>query len=265
MRRRIADAASATRRPGTASNRRGGLVDIEFIAQYLHAARGGAAAAGAAAATPPPRLAALGAAGALAAARPPRELSASARAAGAMSRALLKLTVEEPFDEAAAPPALAARCWRAAPARLTSPALEADMDAAAARALAHWYERLIAAPAARRADAIAASQPDRRGDERHEHRGRRQGPGFHAADRRRRQRSPCRSSRARRWCSISIPRTTPRAAPPRPAAFATRFPDYGKTGADGDRHLARTRSPRTTSSRRSTSCRSSSPPTARAR
>ena len=47
--------------------------------------------------------------------------------------------------------------------------------------------------------------------------------------------------------------------------FRDTFPDYGKTGADGDRRLARTPSPRTTSSRRSTSCPSPSPPTPTAR
>ena len=43
--------------------------------------------------------------------------------------------------------------------------------------------------------------------------------------------SPCPSSPAKKWCCISTQRTTPRAAPPRPAGFATRFPDYGGTGA----------------------------------
>ena len=47
--------------------------------------------------------------------------------------------------------------------------------------------------------------------------------------------------------------------------FRDALPELRQDRRHGDRHLARTRSPRTTSSRRSTSCRSSSPPTARAR
>ncbi len=70
-----------------------------------------------------------------------------------------------------------------------------------------------------------------RGSKHHERQDRRQGARFHAADRRRRQGHAWRSSRAARSCSISIPRTTPRAAPPRRAAFAMRFPDFRKIDA----------------------------------
>ena len=43
--------------------------------------------------------------------------------------------------------------------------------------------------------------------------------------------SSCRSCAASRWCSTSIPRTTRRAAPPRPAAFAIRRPTFKKLKA----------------------------------
>ena len=123
-------------------NRRGGLVDLEFIVQYLvlrEAAR-----------TPEvlgretgDALASLGAAGAL----PPqgaREL-ADALALLHHLRALLALLFEAPPDPAAlAGPAGAtlARCAGA----IDFPRLDADMTAACARVRA-WYDRLIARPA----------------------------------------------------------------------------------------------------------------------
>jgi glutamate-ammonia-ligase adenylyltransferase len=67
---------------------------------------------------------------------------------------LVKLTVQEPFDEAAATPAsraLLARCVGA----IDFARLKADMDAAASHALAH-YEALIEAPAAAARARLAA-------------------------------------------------------------------------------------------------------------
>jgi glutamate-ammonia-ligase adenylyltransferase len=69
---------------------------------------------------------------------------------------LLKLTVEEPFDEAAASPALKAHLARGAGA-VDFARLKADMDAAAQRVLAR-YEALIEAPA-RAARARRATVP----------------------------------------------------------------------------------------------------------
>jgi len=67
---------------------------------------------------------------------------------------LVKLTVQEPFDEAAAPPALRALLARCADA-IDFPRLKADMDAAASHALAR-YEALVEAPAAAARARLAA-------------------------------------------------------------------------------------------------------------
>ncbi|SRR5579883_8691 len=143
MRRRIAE---QHRRPPIwdAKHRRGGLIDIEFIAQYLqlrwaHQApdvlRQNTAAA----------LAALARAGVL-----------DAGTAEELDRALtlwrnvqnlLKLTVDEPFDEAAAPPALRAILARGAGA-IDFERLKSDMSAAAAEVRA-GYAKLVARPASR--------------------------------------------------------------------------------------------------------------------
>ncbi|MGO8914411.1 MAG: bifunctional [glutamine synthetase] adenylyltransferase/[glutamine synthetase]-adenylyl-L-tyrosine phosphorylase [Stellaceae bacterium] len=115
-------------------HRRGGLIDIEFIAQYLQlreAARRkqvlrqntGAA------------LAALTAAGALDA-RVADELCAALWLWRDV-QGLIKLTVEEPFDEAQATPALKALLARGAGA-VDFAALKADMEAAASRTLGHY-------------------------------------------------------------------------------------------------------------------------------
>jgi len=123
-------------------HRRGGLIDIEFIAQYLqlrdaarnkHVLRQNTAAA----------LAALAAAGAL-------EASAAEELRRALAlwrdvQGLIKLTVAEPFDEAQASPALKALLARGAGA-VDFAALKADMEAAAARTLGH-YRAIIEAEA----------------------------------------------------------------------------------------------------------------------
>ncbi len=123
-------------------HRRGGLVDVEFIAQYLQLRE----------AARHPRLlrqntaAALGAlaeAGLLAA-KPAEELLAALELWRDV-QGLIKLTVVEPFDEAAATPALKALLARGAGA-VDFAALKADMDAAATRVLGH-YRAIIEAEA----------------------------------------------------------------------------------------------------------------------
>ena len=141
MRHRIA----AQRRdpaPWEVKHRRGGLVDIEFIAQYLQLREAGAR----------PQvlhqntaeaLAALGEAGVLDPATGADLLEALRLWRNL--QAMVKLTVQEPFDEAAAPPALQALLARCAGA-IDFARLKADMDAAAAHAHAR-YDALIEAPA----------------------------------------------------------------------------------------------------------------------
>jgi glutamate-ammonia-ligase adenylyltransferase len=137
MRRRIAEQHRA---PGAFDfkHRRGGMVDIEFVAQCLQLRE---------AADHPEvlhqntqeALAALAEAGAL----PPaaqRDLAASL-ALWRELQGLLKLTLDEPVDDAAAAPVLAALRGE------TAPALIERIDRAATAAL-YWYERLIAVPAA---------------------------------------------------------------------------------------------------------------------
>ena len=123
-------------------HRRGGLIDIEFIAQYLQlreaarhkqVLRQNTAAA----------LAALSAAGAL-------DPLAADELCGALwlwrdVQGLIKLTTAEPFDEAQATPALKALLARGAGA-VDFAALKADMEAAATRALGH-YRAIVEAEA----------------------------------------------------------------------------------------------------------------------
>jgi glutamate-ammonia-ligase adenylyltransferase len=122
---------------------RGGLVDIEFVAQFLQLRD---------AATKPTVLdvntiAAL------------KNLAAAGSLAGGVAtdladaltlwrdiQSLLKLTAEEPFDENAATPSLKALLATGAGA-VDFAALKAKMDAAARRAFAH-YQAIIAQPAA---------------------------------------------------------------------------------------------------------------------
>ncbi len=127
-----------------------------------------------------------------------------------------------------------ARRWRAAPARLTSPGSTRISRRPAPACWAGTIGWSPSRPKGRyspRQDNPRQRNQSKKETRRDERQCRRQGPRFHLADRRRRLGHACRSCTASRWCSISTPRTTPRAAPPRPAGFATLFPDYGKTGA----------------------------------
>jgi len=153
MRRRIAD---QHRRPPIwdAKHRRGGLIDIEFIAQYLQlrwahqcpeVLRQNSGAA----------LVALGRAGVLdtgAAEELDRALAFWRNVQG-----LLKLTVEEPFDEGAAPPALRAILARGAGA-IDFDRLKSDMSAAAAQ-VRTYYSKLVARPAARARRRLGIAEP----------------------------------------------------------------------------------------------------------
>jgi glutamate-ammonia-ligase adenylyltransferase len=141
MRNRMAE---SRRNPGfwDVKHRRGGLVDIEFIAQYLQLReaaqhpeilRQNTAAA----------LAALAEAGFLGTGAA-TELLAALKLWHDV-QGLIKLTVAEPFDEATATPALKALLARGAGA-VDFAALKADMEAAATRALGH-YRAIIEAEA----------------------------------------------------------------------------------------------------------------------
>ena len=117
MRRRIAD---EHRDPPIwhVKHRRGGLVDIEFIVQFLQL-RDAAAKPEVLDVNTIDALAKLGAAGSIA-----QDVAGEFAAALTLWRdvqGLLKLTAEEPFDEARRDAGIARRCSRPAPARLTSP------------------------------------------------------------------------------------------------------------------------------------------------
>ena len=153
MRRRIAE---QHRRPPIweAKHRRGGLIDIEFIAQYLQlrwahqcpeVLRQNTGAA----------LAALGRAGVLdsgAAEELDRALALWRNVQG-----LLKLTVDEPFDEDAAPPALRTILARGASA-IDFARLKLDMSAAAEQVRA-CYAKLVARPASRARRRLGITEP----------------------------------------------------------------------------------------------------------
>jgi [glutamine synthetase] adenylyltransferase / [glutamine synthetase]-adenylyl-L-tyrosine phosphorylase len=151
MRRRIAEQHRAPPEFDV-KHRRGGLVDIEFIAQYLQLReasdhpevlhRNTATA-----------LAALAATGALADGAAEDLLAALQLWRNVQG--LLKLTVEEPFDEAGAPPALRSLLARG-PGAVDFAHLKADMDAAAARVLAHYKTLVEERAAAARARPPAA-------------------------------------------------------------------------------------------------------------
>ncbi|HZB92590.1 MAG TPA: bifunctional [glutamine synthetase] adenylyltransferase/[glutamine synthetase]-adenylyl-L-tyrosine phosphorylase, partial [Stellaceae bacterium] len=133
MRRRIVE-QHRNPSPWEVKHRSGGLVDIEFIAQYLQLRE---------AARHPEVLqqntaAALGALAGIGALEPraASELLAALRLWRNL-QGLIKLTVTEPFDEAAAPPALKMLLARGAGA-VDFVALTADMEAAAARAFAQY-------------------------------------------------------------------------------------------------------------------------------
>jgi [glutamine synthetase] adenylyltransferase / [glutamine synthetase]-adenylyl-L-tyrosine phosphorylase len=141
MRNRIAE-QQRTSSPWDVKHRRGGLIDIEFIVQYLElreaAQHPEALQQNTAAALQ--ALARIGALGAEAAA----ELGAALRLWRNV-QGLLKLTVVEPFDETAATPALRALLAHGAGA-VDFAALTADMEEAAARALGH-YRAIVEAEA----------------------------------------------------------------------------------------------------------------------
>jgi len=149
MRWRIAD-AHRNPNPFDVKHRRGGMVDIEFVAQYLQL-RDAARAPGILHANTAAALAALAKAGSL-----------SAGNADALMRALmlwrdvqglLKLTVDEPFDETATPEAIKMLLAHGAGA-VDFAALKSKMDAAAAEAL-RLYETLVEAAADKGTEARA--------------------------------------------------------------------------------------------------------------
>ena len=155
MRQRI---AAEHRNPGfwDVKNRPGGMLDIEFIAQFLqlaHAARH-------------PTILAVNTIAAIEAAARAGVLDAQAarELAGSLAlwrnvQALLKLTGEEPFDADKAPAALKALIAAGA-GSVDFGALKEDMEAAALRAHRR-YEAIIAAPAeAVRAERAAAKTQD---------------------------------------------------------------------------------------------------------
>jgi glutamate-ammonia-ligase adenylyltransferase len=155
MRERIADQHRAPPR-FELKHRRGGMVDIEFIAQYLQL-REASHHPSVLHQNTSAALAALAEAGVL-----PREAAVTLTAALALWRnaqGVLKLTAEEPFDDAAAAPALKALIAAGAGA-IDFTALAADMEAKAASALA-WYDRIVARPAAAARVRVAAAAPEK--------------------------------------------------------------------------------------------------------
>ncbi len=142
MRRRIAE-QHPNPAPFDVKHRAGGMIDIEFIAQYLQL-RDGARA---------PDILHPGTAAALAAAADAESLPAAAAATLIAAlrlwrnvQGMVKLAVVEPFDETAAPPALLQLLARAAGA-VDFAGLAADMEAAADRGRA-LFETMIGHPAA---------------------------------------------------------------------------------------------------------------------
>jgi len=131
-------------------HRRGGMIDIEFIAQYLQL-RDAARHPEALRQNTRAALLALAAAGAL----DPAAADALARALMLWRnlQSLIKLTVDEPFDEEAASPALKTILAKGAGAADFA-ALKAEMAAAASRVLV-LYDALIESPAA----ALGAAKP----------------------------------------------------------------------------------------------------------
>jgi glutamate-ammonia-ligase adenylyltransferase len=143
MRRRIA-AEHPRSSPWDLKNRRGGLTDLEFIAQYLMLREAAAAPQVLHRATAD-ALRALGSAGAL---PPAAEHGLSAAAALLRQvQALLTLIGENTTAEGAFPEPDAATLARCAGA-VDFARLDADITSAAAH-VRRWYERLIEEPAAR--------------------------------------------------------------------------------------------------------------------
>jgi glutamate-ammonia-ligase adenylyltransferase len=120
--------------PWDVKHRRGGLIDIEFLAQYLEL-REAARDASVLQQNTGAALAALARAGALDG-RAAEELLGALRLWRNV-QGLIKLTVAEPFDEAGASPALKELLARGAGA-IDFERLKADMEAAASCALAHY-------------------------------------------------------------------------------------------------------------------------------
>ena len=135
--------AAAHRKPPAfeVKHRRGGMVDIEFIAQYLQL-RDAWRAPQALRQNTREALRALAECGALT--RPEAETLVAALMLWRNVQSLLKLTIEEPFEESQAAPALKSILAKGAGA-VDFAGLKADMDANAKRAL-RLYETLIAAP-----------------------------------------------------------------------------------------------------------------------
>jgi [glutamine synthetase] adenylyltransferase / [glutamine synthetase]-adenylyl-L-tyrosine phosphorylase len=131
-------------------HRRGGLVDIEFMAQYLQL-RDAAREPLILRQNTAEAIQTLAAAGALDAGVA-EDLRLALRLWQNV-QGLIKLTVEEPFDEATAPTALKALLARGAGA-IDFTRLKGDMEAAAARVRAH-YQALVEAPA----DAASPANP----------------------------------------------------------------------------------------------------------
>jgi len=146
MRERIADAHRKPA-PFDVKHRRGGMVDIEFIAQYLQL-RDAARAAQVLEPNTRNALTALATAGALT--RADVETMIRALTLWRNVQGLLKLTVPEPFDEKGTPPAIKALLARGAGA-IDFVTLKRDMDAVARDAYG-LFRRLVEAAAARLAE-----------------------------------------------------------------------------------------------------------------
>ncbi|HYL32862.1 MAG TPA: bifunctional [glutamine synthetase] adenylyltransferase/[glutamine synthetase]-adenylyl-L-tyrosine phosphorylase [Stellaceae bacterium] len=146
MRARIAD---AHRNPSSfdVKHRRGGMVDIEFIVQYLQL-RDAARTAEVLHTNTRAALTALAAAGALASAD--ADTLTRALMLWRSVQGLLKLTVPEPFDEAGTPAAVKDLISRGA-AAIDFTTLKQDMDAAA-RAAHGLFHRLVETAAAKMAE-----------------------------------------------------------------------------------------------------------------
>jgi glutamate-ammonia-ligase adenylyltransferase len=152
MRRRIAD-EHGNPALWDVKHLRGGLVDIEFIVQFLQL-RDAATKPNVLEVNTLAGLKKLSARGSLA-----REATGDLIGALALWRdvqALLKLAAEEPFDEEAATPALKALLAAGADA-VDFATLKEKMQAAAKRAFDHYQQILAAPAAAARAEATAAS------------------------------------------------------------------------------------------------------------
>ena len=151
MRRRIAESHKAEG-PLDLKHRRGGMVDIEFIAQYLML-REAAQHPDVLRQNTRAALAALGRAGAL-----PEDAAATLIESLELWRdlqSLMKLTVEEPFDEERVAPALGAILGK--DGGFDFSALATKIEAAASASLA-WYERIVAEPAASARQRIAQKE-----------------------------------------------------------------------------------------------------------